>query len=144
MKRFTNLFKSQPKSEEEILIKENCRGLKSCDTDIVQFSKAINNPDCPKQEKKIKKLIKCYNKNHVGEEIGLDILQRKGLTNLLQDEEDIRVLENAQNWLEEEKLMEPRSAIFKQGGKYKKSRKIRKSRKMKRSRKMRKSKKNRS
>lgn len=134
MKRLTKLF-AKPKSEEELIIKENCRGLKKCETDIVQFSKAINNPDCPKQEKKIKKLIKCYNKNHVGNEIGLDILQRKGLMNLLQDEEDIKVLEDAQNWLEEEKLLEPRSAIFSEGGKYKKSRKHRKSRNCKKSRK---------
>jgi hypothetical protein len=142
-KRVTSLFE-KPKSEEEIIIKENCRGLDDCNTDIVQFSKAINDPDCPKQEKKIKKLIKCYNKNHVGNEIGLEILNREGLTNLLQDEEDIKVLEEAQNWLEEEKLMEPRSAILKQGGKYRKSRKMRKSRKSRKMRKSRKSRKNRS
>ena len=42
-------------SENE-MIKENCDGLNDCDSSILHFSEAVNNPDCPLQEEKIKNL----------------------------------------------------------------------------------------
>jgi hypothetical protein len=97
-------------SENE-MIKENCDGLNDCDSSILHFSEAVNNPDCPLQEEKIKKLIRCYNKNHKGYEIGKQILERNGLMELLQDEEDINDLTKAHEWLAGE-LEQGRNAVY--------------------------------
>ena len=64
-------------------------------------------------------------------EIGTEILQREGLTNLLQDEEDIEVISTAQKWLEEEKIKESSSASFGGGGRKRKTKKSKKTRKSK-------------
>lgn len=97
-------------SENE-MIKENCDGLNDCDSSILHFSEAVNNPDCPLQEEKIKKLIICYNKNHKGYEIGKQILERNGLMELLQDEEDMDDLTKAHEWLTGE-LEQGRNAVY--------------------------------
>ena len=97
-------------SENE-MIKENCDGLNDCDSSILHFSEAVNNPDCPLQEDKIKKLIRCYNKNHKGYEIGKQILERNGLMELLQDEEDMDDLTKAHEWLTGE-LEQGRNAVY--------------------------------
>ena len=97
-------------SENE-MIKENCDGLNDCDSSILHFSEAVNNPDCPLQEEKIKNLIICYNKNHKGYEIGKQILERNGLMELLQDEEDINDLTKAHDWLAS-KIDQGREAVY--------------------------------
>ena len=96
-------------TDEEI--KENCDGLNDCDSSILHFSEAVNNPDCPLQENKIKKLIMCYNKNHKGYEIGKQILERNGLMELLQNEEDMDDLTKAHEWLTGE-LEQGRNAVY--------------------------------
>ena len=105
------------KNKEQQLIHDNCKGLNKCSENIVEFGDAINNPDCPLAEDKIKKLFVCYNKYHEKDKIGEKILERKGgLMELLQDEEDTQDLQKAQEWVEEKIMMVPRNAVYKRGG----------------------------
>ena len=80
---------------------KSCRGLTDCNRNMVEFHQSITDENCPLHVQKIKKLIQCYNRNHPTAPLQIN-LNTNELTELLNTEEDLKDLDKASQWLEQQ------------------------------------------
>ena len=127
---------------------KECYNLGDCKTDLLNFGRAISDPECPLHAVKIKKLIECYN-NHNKKQITSIDLQSSELLNVLTEQEQMDDIEMAYTWLDNEvenlmrtelfdrpddirDLLQPHPSRYSVGGKKRKTRKNTRNRKIRR------------